>query len=178
MTVLADLIKKRSSERVATAIPAIPAIPATKIAKIATIAIANPKVPQVEDKEVSTPNRAARKFSNEELQELYSLIEYVGANNNFSNEDITEAKFHARKDVELALISFRALARTIRRDGVMGLLQASPESLRAAHIDADSDPKNIILTIGLRHVAVAEMAIPREKYTPWKMMNILNTEVH
>jgi len=48
-------------ERLATVIPAIPAIPATKIAKIATIAIANPKVVQVENKEVSATNQAARK---------------------------------------------------------------------------------------------------------------------
>jgi len=117
-------------------------------------------------------------IQDEKLHELDSLIQYVAEHNDFSEEGIEEAKFHARKDVELALISFRALAREIRRDKVMELLQASPESLRAVHIDADSDPKNIILAIGLRYVAVAEMAIPREKYTPWKMMNILNTEVH
>jgi hypothetical protein len=46
---LAELIRKRQSEKVATAIPAIPAIPATQpggavetVARIATVAVANP----------------------------------------------------------------------------------------------------------------------------------------
>ncbi len=56
----------------------------------------------------------------------------------------------------------------------MELLQASPESLRAVYIDSDSDPKNIILAIAVRHVAVAEMTVPRVKYDPWKMITILD----
>jgi len=167
MTLLADLIKKRESRVVATAIPAIPAIPGTKIAKIAKIARVNPQTDHTPE-----PDKA------EKLLELDSLIQYVVEENDFSESDIEEAKFHATRDIENALISFRALARDIRLGKAMELLQASPESPRAVYIDSDSDPKNIVLAIAVRHVAVAEMTVPRVKYDPWKMINILGGEVH
>jgi len=126
-----------------------------------------------------TPRTPQKQLTQDEkLLELNSLIEYVAAGNNFSAEDIIEAKHYANKDLENALTSFRALARDIRRDKAMELLQASPESLRAIHIDSDSDPENIILTTALRHVAIFEMFMSRSRYDSWKMINILDGEVH
>ena len=58
------------------------------------------------------------------------------------------------------------------------MLIASPGSLRAVYTDSDSDPKNIILAIAVRNVAVTEMTVPREKYDPFKMLDILDGEVH
>jgi len=167
MALLADLIKKRESRVIATATPATRATPATKVAKVAKVARVNLQT----DHTVESPK-------DEKLLELNSLIRYIAEHNDFSEEDIEEAKFHATRDVENALTSFRALAKDIRRDKVIERLQAFPESLRAVFIDADSDPKNIILAIGLRHVSISEMTVPRSKWDPFKMITILDVGVH
>ncbi len=60
----------------------------------------------------------------------------------------------------------------------MEMLIASPESMRAVHIDSDSDPKNIILAIAVRNVAISEMVVSRSQWDPFKMLNILDGEVH
>jgi len=60
----------------------------------------------------------------------------------------------------------------------MELLQANPEAPRALYTDAESDSKNVILAIAVRHLAVTEMAIPREKYNPLKLKTVLDGEVH
>ncbi len=54
-------------------------------------------------------------IQNEKLLELNSLIQYIAEREDFSETDIEEAKFHATRDIENALTSFRALARDIRR---------------------------------------------------------------
>jgi len=191
MTLLAELIKKRESRAIATAIPAIPAIPSTKIAKIAKIARVNPKVVQsdgVANSGGKVANVAKVAVVNlqtdpkptkaEKLLELDSLIQYIAVANDFSGYDIEEAKYNANKDIENALISFRALARDIRRDKVMEMLIASPGSLRAVYTDAFSNPNNVILAIAVRNGVVAEMLIPRSKYYPFKLMSVLDGEVH
>jgi len=117
-------------------------------------------------------------IQDEKLLELNSLIQYVAKENDFSEFDREEAKFYANKDVELALTSFRALARDIRRDRALELLQANPDVPRALYTDTESDPNNVILAIAVRHVAVTEMTVPRVKYDPWKLITILDGEVH
>ncbi len=167
MTLLADLIKKRESRVIATATPATPATKVEKVAKVAKVARVN-----LQTDHTAEPDKA------EKLHELDLLIEYVAANNGFSEEDIIEAKNHAIKDVKHALTSFRALARTVRRNRVMDLLQANPDAPRAVYADTDSNPLKVILAIAVRHVAVTEMAIPRDKYDPWKIMTVLDGVVH
>jgi len=73
--------------------------------KVSTVAAANPQTDQI-----------AEPSKTEKLHELDLLVQYVAENNDFSESDIEEAKNHAIKDVELAITSFRALVRTIRRD--------------------------------------------------------------
>ena len=90
---LKRLDKKRESRAIVTAIPS------TKVAKVAGVNL------QIDPE----PTKA------EKLLELDSLIRYIAEHNDFSEYDIEEAKSIANKDVENALISFRALARDIRR---------------------------------------------------------------
>ncbi len=157
---LKRLDKKRESRAIATAIPS------TKVAGV------NLQI----DPEPTKAEKLQAPRSKE--HELDSLIEYVAAGNNFSAEDIIEAKHYATKDVENALTSFRALARDIRRDRVMEMLIASPGSMRAVYTDTFSDPNNVILAIAVRNGAVAEMLIPRSQYDPFKLMSALDGEVH
>jgi len=126
-----------------------------------------------------TPGTSQKQLTQDEkLLELDSLIQYIAVANDFSGYDIEEAKSIANKDIELALTSFRALARDIRRDKVMEMLIASPGSMRAVYTDAFSNPNNVILAIAVRNGAVAEMLIPRSKYDPFKLMSVLDGEVH
>ena len=167
MTLLAELIRKRGSKVIATATPATPATKVEKVAKVAKVAVANPQTDQTVE-----PTKA------EKLHELNLLIQYVTSRNGFANEDIIEAKYHATKDVENALISFRALAKNVRRDRVMELLRANPEVPRAVYTDTQSDPNNVILTIAIRRVCVCEMLIDKSKYNPWEIMTVFGKELH
>ena len=40
--------------------------------------------------------------------------------------------------------------------------------------DSESDPHNVILAIGIRDVGTCEMSIPKEKYDPFLLMEILD----
>jgi len=137
MTLLADLIKKRESRVVATAIPAIRAIPATKIAKIAKVARVN-----LQTDHTPEPTTA------EKLHELSLLVEYVAENNGFSDEDIIEAKSNAENDLENALLSFRELARAVRQVKVLALLEADSGLQRAIYADTTSNEHYVTLGYG------------------------------
>jgi len=65
-----------------------------------------------------------------------------------------------------------------RQEKVMALLQENPDVPRVVYADTDSDPLNVILAIAVRHVAVTEMTIPRDKYDSWRLMAVLDEEVH
>jgi len=69
-------------------------------------------------------------------------------------------------------------AREIRRDKAFAMLEANPNSRRVVHTDTQNDKNSVILTIAVRNIAVTEMAIPREKYNPWKLMTVLDEAVH
>ncbi len=99
---------------------------ATKVARV------NPQTDHIPE-----PGKA------EKLHELDLLIQYIASANDFSKTDTEEAKRLAAKDVELALTSFRALSRDIRRDRVLvEILRANPDVPRAVYTDIDSDPLN------------------------------------
>ncbi len=82
------------------------------------------------------------------------------------------------KGVNVKNISDDERLREARKERVMALLQENPDSPRAIYADTDSDPLNVILVIAVRHVAVTEMEIPREKYDPWRLITILDKEIH
>jgi len=106
MTLLADLIKKRESRVIATATPATPATPATKVEKVAKVA----KVARVnlQTDHTAEPTRV------EKMHEIHLLANFVGANENWTEEELFEAKSNAENDLENALLSFRALAKVIK----------------------------------------------------------------
>lgn len=60
-----------------------------------------------------------------------------------------------------------------RRQKVIAMLEATPGTQRAIYPDADSDPLNVILVIAIRHVATCEMLIPKAKYDPWKLLELI-----
>jgi len=60
-----------------------------------------------------------------------------------------------------------------RRQKVIAMLDAAPGTQRAIYADTDSDPLNVILAVAIRHVATCEMLIPKAKYDPWRLLELI-----
>lgn len=64
--------------------------------------------------------------------------------------------------------------REARRQKVIAMLEAAPGTQRAIYADTDSDPNNVILTIAVRACQqTCEMLIPKDKYDPWKLLELI-----
>jgi hypothetical protein len=65
--------------------------------------------------------------------------------------------------------------REARRQKVIAMLVAAPETKRAVYVDAESDPSNVILAVAVRHPtpATCEMLIPKSKYDPWRLLELI-----
>ncbi len=118
---LADLIRKRPSVGVATAIPAISATDgqgsAGTVARIATVAVA-----RLRDDETDTlPDPAAE----------------------------------ARRQLALAMLA------------------QHPGTRYAVLTDTEADPEAVLLTLAIRGRATCELAIPREKYDPFLLLDLI-----
>ena len=66
------------------------------------------------------------------------------------------------------------LQRETRRQKVVALLGETPAIQRAVYTDTDSDPHHVILAIAIRHVATFDMLIPRAKYDPWRLLELIH----
>jgi len=164
MTLLADLIKKRESRVIATATPATPATKVAKVAKVARVNLQTDHTPE--------PTTA------EKLHELSLIVEYVAENNGFSDEDIIEAKNNAENDVENALLSFRALARAVRRVKVLELLEQNPDIQRAIYTDATSNEHYVTLAIAIWGYATCEVRISKARYDPFQLLDLVEKYGH
>ncbi len=162
MTLLADLIRKRESRVLATAIRAIRATPATKVAKVAKVARVNLQTDQTEE-----PTRV------EKMHEVNLLVNFVGANEGWTEEEILIARERAQNDLENALLSFRELAADCRLVKVNAMLKANPGSLRALYTDTQSDPNNVILTVAIRGMAACEMHISKKKFDAFQLLALI-----
>lgn len=65
----------------------------------------------------------------------------------------------------------------LRSDRVLATLAENPKLKRAIITDLESDPDNVILTIGIRDQYLFELLIPREKYNGFLLLEILNRNV-
>lgn len=63
--------------------------------------------------------------------------------------------------------------REARRQKVIAMLEAAPDTLRAIYTDTDSDPHNVILTVAVRSLATCEMLIPKATYDPWRLLELV-----
>lgn len=70
-------------------------------------------------------------------------------------------------------LSIQDRQREARRQKVIAMLEAAPDTLRAVYPDTDSDPDNVILAIAIRHLATFEMAIPKATYDPWRLLELI-----
>lgn len=64
--------------------------------------------------------------------------------------------------------------REARRQKVIAMLDAAPNTQRAIYTDTDSDPHNVILTVAVRACQqTCEMLIPKAKYDPWRLLELI-----
>lgn len=64
--------------------------------------------------------------------------------------------------------------REARRQKVIAMLKAAPNTQRAIYTDINSDPHNVILTVAVRACQqTCEMLIPKTKYDPWKLLELI-----
>ena len=65
------------------------------------------------------------------------------------------------------------LRREQRREKVLKMLEERPEIQRAFVIDTGSDRHNVILTLGIRNAGTCEMLIPKHKYDPFAVLEVI-----
>ena len=60
------------------------------------------------------------------------------------------------------------------REKAIGMLEESPDVLRAIHLDDQIDPENMVLFVASRlHQQTCELLIPRAKYDPWRLLELI-----
>ena len=65
------------------------------------------------------------------------------------------------------------LKREERRKKILGMLADQPETQRAIITDLNNDPNNVILTIAIRDQYVFEMQIPKHRYDPFILLELI-----
>jgi hypothetical protein len=63
--------------------------------------------------------------------------------------------------------------REARRQKVIAMLDAAPDTQRAIYTDTASDPHNVIVAVAIRHIATCEMVIPKASYDPWRLLELV-----
>jgi len=86
-------------------------------------------------------------------------------------EKITEELIRRLRKHKPAIIE--ELKREERRLKVLSMLAENPGTQRAFVTDTESDPDNVILTMAIRDQASFEMLIPRRKYDPFMLLELI-----
>lgn len=115
--------------------------------------------------------------------ELRRLVNEVADAHGFSPQDGTEALEVALRDPDRnrALTCCRALAADAlpdprseaRRQRVVEMLDAHPTARYALVTDMDADPEAVILTLAIRGQATCELRIPRDRYDPFLLLDLI-----
>ncbi|MDP3279950.1 MAG: hypothetical protein U1D41_05745 [Nitrosomonas sp.] len=60
-----------------------------------------------------------------------------------------------------------------RRNKVLAILAANPNTQRAYSVDAEADPKNVIVTIAIRNVASFELTVSKSKWDAFLFLELI-----
>ncbi|QOJ24680.1 MAG: hypothetical protein HRU78_14375 [Gammaproteobacteria bacterium] len=60
-----------------------------------------------------------------------------------------------------------------RREKVLAILAKTPDTQRAFVVDTAADPKHVIVTIAIRDQYTFEMQIPKYKYDPFMLLELI-----
>ena len=161
---LAKLIHKNKTKEVATATVAIPAISSDEtsptVAKIARIAVANP-----------TNEKIKR-----DIEKIRSWLYRIGE----PEEDHYLVLNKCRNDPEALayyLERIEEIKRQERRTQVLAILADKPDIQRAFVTNTEADSDNVMLTMAIRSRYTFEMLIPKSKYDPFTLLELINKGV-
>ena len=154
---LIDLIHKNQNAAIATATVATPATHGkktkTSVAKVASVAVATP----------------------EDLKKIRIWLNQIGE----PEEDHYLVLNKCRRDLE-ALDYYLERATEYeckkRQQKVLNMLTDYPDKKRAYATNTETDLDNVILTVAIRGVAAFEMLIPKVKYDPYLLIELINKE--
>lgn len=127
------------------------------LAKIATIAVASP----------------TSEKNNRDIQKIRTWLYSIGE----PEEDHYLILNKCKRDPEvLAFYLDRAIEskREERRAKVVAILAENPKTQRAFVHDTETDPDNVIVTIAIRDQYSFELTIPKAKYDPFTLLELIN----
>ena len=104
---------------------------------------------------------------------IATLATYHATGNVECSKVAEVAKVATTLDSIITQLSLQDRQREARRQKVIAMLEAEPDSKRAIYTDIDSDPNNVILAVAIRHVATCEMLISKDKYDPWRLLELI-----
>ena len=108
-----------------------------------------------------------------ELREQNFIVKVDGDYLKLSpSEKITDNLIQRLKEHKPAIIE--ELKREQRRNRVLKMLEERPEIQRAFLTDNESVPDNVILTMAIRGMASFEMLIPKHKYDPFMLLELIS----
>lgn len=85
----------------------------------------------------------------------------------------TTVQHHRKADATQTELQREARAEW-RRQKVIVMLEAAPDTQRAIYTDTDSDPHNVILAVAVRSCQqTCEMLIPKVKYDAWRLFELI-----
>jgi len=65
------------------------------------------------------------------------------------------------------------LKRELRREKVLMMLEEQPKIQRAFVTDTEGDQHNVILTLAIRNTGICELRIPKHRYDPFILLEII-----
>lgn len=60
-----------------------------------------------------------------------------------------------------------------RRNKVLAILAANPNTKRAYSVDAEADPDNVIVSLAIRNVASLEITISKSRFDPFLFLELI-----
>ena len=93
-----------------------------------------------------------------------------GINSTFSSNSPLSPTAHLKSNSPDSSIEE---SREQRRQKVLQMLKDNPDSKRAFVTDTESDPDNVILTLAIRDQYSFEMLIPKHKYDPFLLLELI-----
>jgi hypothetical protein len=126
---------------------------------------------QATGKPASLLDIARNKLRNNHATSSKNGAQQATQNGGDKNWVAQQAQIEAADSAELTVLEQQ---REKRRQMAITLLEAHPLAKRAVHPDKESDPDNVILCVAVRNVATVEMLIPKAKYDPLRLLELLD----
>lgn len=152
----------------------------TKAPSVSFVSTPSRRISEIEGAESRQEVKAKVRRQRVIEAELTELVYRVAEAQGFTQKDRAEALEHALADPERALSCFRALGAGVvtpeteaRRQRVLAMLAARPDIRYAVLTDTQADPEAVLLTLAIRGRATCELRIPRDRYDPFLLLDLI-----